>query len=373
MLVILACFFILPLTAQVFEKPAPRKTIRNFLNPDSLVLINLKIVPVPIFTSTPETGVRIGGALEYFFNAKEKKSEARGSYVHGQITYSAQKQLDISSSWQIFGRGERYVFRGSAGYINYNEKLWGIGNNTVAEDAYNKQFYNRVYIESKVYKLLKNHQYLGLSFNFSNTYNVSYEKPLNVADALIKGVNGSKVFGVGPAFLYDGRDYPFSAHNGAFAELYYQYYPSWFNTGFTFSEWAVDLRKYFPITDRSTLALQLMSKNTNGDVPLREIPRLGSSNLMRGFFTGRYRDLSFTAAQAEVRLPIWRFIYGAVFGSAGIVNESIDKYQFSETRYAGGAGLRFLVNKKNRMFLRVDYARNSLEGSAFYIRLHEAF
>jgi hypothetical protein len=70
---------------------------------------------------------------------------------------------------------------------------------------------------------------------------------------------------------------------------------------------------------------------------------------------------------------VWRFIYGAVFGSAGMVNESISKYQLNELRYAGGAGLRFLVNKKNRMILRVDYARNSLAGSAFYIRLQEAF
>lgn len=370
---IVACFFIVSTNAQVAEKPAPRKTIRNFMNPDSLVLINLKIVPVPIFTSTPETGVRIGGALEYFFNAKEKKSEARGSYVHGQITYSSQKQLDISSSWQIFGRGERYVFRGSAGYVNFNEKLWGIGNNTVAEDAFNKQFYNRVYVESKVYKLLKAHQYVGLSFNFSNTYNVRYEKTLNSADSVIKGVHGSEVFGIGPAFLYDGRDYPFSAHKGAYAEFYYQYYPKISNGGFAFSEWGVDLRKYYPITTKSTFALQFMTKNTIGNVPLREIPRLGSSNIMRGFFTGRYRDLSYTAAQAEIRVPVWRFISGAVFGSAGMVNESISKYQLNELRYAGGAGLRFLVNKKNRMILRVDYARNSLAGSAFYIRLQEAF
>ena len=88
------------LNAQDSIRPEPKKTIRNFMNPDSLVLINLKVVPVPILTSTPETGVRFGLALEYFFNAKEigKNTEARGSYVHGQITYSTKSQLDLSSS-----------------------------------------------------------------------------------------------------------------------------------------------------------------------------------------------------------------------------------------------------------------------------------
>ena len=78
----------LMVNAQDAVVPAPKKTIRNFINPDSLPLMNLRIVPIPILTSTPETGVRFGGALEYFFNAKEKDSEARGSYIHGQLTYS---------------------------------------------------------------------------------------------------------------------------------------------------------------------------------------------------------------------------------------------------------------------------------------------
>ena len=61
--------------AQDSVAPAPKKTFRNFINPDSLPLMNLRIVPIPILTSTSETGVRFGGALEYFFNAKEKPRE----------------------------------------------------------------------------------------------------------------------------------------------------------------------------------------------------------------------------------------------------------------------------------------------------------
>ncbi len=119
--------------AQEAQVPTPKKTFRNFINPDSLPLMNLRVVPIPIFTSTPETGIRIGGALEYFFNAKEKDSEARGSYLHGQFTYSTKGQIEIKGTWQVFTRGERFVYRGSAGYSTYNDRFWGIGNNTVAE------------------------------------------------------------------------------------------------------------------------------------------------------------------------------------------------------------------------------------------------
>ena len=53
--------------AQEADVSTPKKTFRKFINPDSLPLMNLRVVPIPIFTSTPETGIRIGGALEYFF------------------------------------------------------------------------------------------------------------------------------------------------------------------------------------------------------------------------------------------------------------------------------------------------------------------
>ena len=37
--------------AQEAEVPTPKKTFRNFINPDSLPLMNLRIVPIPILTS----------------------------------------------------------------------------------------------------------------------------------------------------------------------------------------------------------------------------------------------------------------------------------------------------------------------------------
>lgn len=354
---------------------SPRKTIKNFINPDSLPLMNLRIVPIPILTSTPETGVRFGGALEYFFNAKEKgeKTEARGSYIHGQLTYSTKGQFEIKGTWQVFTKGEKYVFRGSSGYSTYNDRFWGIGNKTVAESDYLAQDYNRIFLESRTYRLLKNQLYIGLKLDYDDIYQVKNMRVLSVSEALVPGINGSKVLGFGPAILYEARDYPFSTHKGSFAEFYFTHSIPVGGDQYKFDTWLLDLRKYYPVGKQNTLAFQFTSINSSGLIPLREMPRIGGPLLMRGFFTGRYRDNSYTALQAEFRYHIWRWLYGAAFAGTGIIDQSISKYQADNIRYAGGLGLRFLVNKKNRMFLRVDYARNSTEGSAYYIRLNEAF
>ena len=39
--------------AQEAVVSSPKKTFKNFINPDSLPLMNLRIVPIPILTSTP--------------------------------------------------------------------------------------------------------------------------------------------------------------------------------------------------------------------------------------------------------------------------------------------------------------------------------
>jgi hypothetical protein len=372
---VLGCLFLVSITAlgQDSTIRSPRKTFRNLTNPDSIALINFKIVPIPILTSSPETGVRYGGAIEYFFNAKDKNKEARGSYIHGQMTFSSKNQFEISGGWNVIGRGEKYIFRGSAGFSNFNERYWGLGNTTLTNDDFYSQVYSRTFLDSRNYKLLKKQWYIGVAINYSNTYNVTYSKPLSAKEQLTPGIQGSTVFGVGPAILYEGRNFPFGATKGAYAELYFQHHNKILGANYTYNEWFVDLRKYIPIGKESTVAVQFLSRHTAGDVPLREIPRMGNSTLMRGFFTGRFRDKSYSALQAEMRGQIWRWVYGGVFAGTGIVGESIGNYEASNLRFAGGAGLRFLVNKKNRMFIRLDYAQNSTGGNAYYIKLNEAF
>jgi hypothetical protein len=66
-------------------------------------------------------------------------------------------------------------------------------------------------------------------------------------------------------------------------------------------------------------------------------------------------------------------VHASVFTAGGFSGNSIDKYYLPDFLLTGGAGLRFLVNKKNRMFVRMDYARNSTMGGAFYLRLNDAF
>ena len=358
-------------------RPEPKKTLKNLMNPDSLSAINFSVIPIPIVTSSPETGVRIGLSLDYFFNAKSKEAkqnkEARGSFVYGQVTYSTLRQLDLMGAWQVFTKGEKWVLRGRAGYSSFKERVWGIGMNTVPENDYWELSYQRTFAESRIYRQLKNNWYGGITINYNNTFNLRYSKPLTPAFNYSDGVNGSSVFGFGPALLLENRDYPFSARKGTYLEAIFQNFIPVGTAPYAYREWIFDFRKFHPIGRENSVGFQFFTHNTSGDVPLRELPRVGSPSLLRGFFGGRYRNKSLTALQGEYRFQVWRWVHASVFTAGGFSGNSIDKYYLPDFLLTGGAGLRFLVNKKNRMFVRMDYARNSTMGGAFYLRLNDAF
>ncbi|MGL1363035.1 hypothetical protein ACSTKI_00130, partial [Vibrio parahaemolyticus] len=82
--------------------------------------------------------------------------------------------------------------------------------------------------------------------NYSNTFYVTYSRPLDANRLGVTGVNGGQVFGVGPAVLYEGRNYPFSATKGSYFEFYLQHYDKLLGGDYVYNEWLLDMRKYIP-------------------------------------------------------------------------------------------------------------------------------
>ncbi|HAI84102.1 MAG TPA: hypothetical protein DCL43_10560, partial [Chitinophagaceae bacterium] len=123
----------------------------------------------------------------------------------------------------------------------------------------------------------------------------------------------------------------------------------------------------------SCLAFQVFAQLNNGNVPWRELPRMGNPTIMRGYFNGRFRDNNYVAAQTEVRFPVHRLANLAFFGSIGQVNRTLEAMSLTDIRVAGGTGLRFIANRKKNITLRFDYAITTDANSGFYIKIGEAF
>ena len=92
---------------------------------------------------------------------------------------------------------------------------------------------------------------------------------------------------------------------------------------------------------------------------------------MRGYREGRYRDNVLTVLQAEYRLIVWGPVGFALFGSVGDLQPRYSALGSEKLIFAGGPGLRFLINEEGLNF-RIDYGYGR-EGGSFYFTLGEAF
>ena len=95
-------------------------------------------------------------------------------------------------------------------------------------------------------------------------------------------------------------------------------------------------------------------------------------SLLRGYSFGEYRGNAMAAAQAEYRWQLHpRWILAAFAGAAQVAQDFGD-FELDENLYSGGVGVRFVVEPKNSVTLRIDYAIGEDE-DAFYVSVGEAF
>jgi outer membrane protein assembly factor BamA len=361
-------------TAQTDSTISTKKWWHKF-RPDSLVNKNWSFLPIPTLSSSPETGLKAGIAINYFFNTDQKKagSTTRDSYAYLDLQYSTRNQLFTELYAQTFTSGERYFLRGRIGYADNYERLWGFGNNTVNNKAFEGVTYQRIYSNINAYKQVKNKFFVGIRGNLSITNNIQTPaKDTNFLTAQA-GQKQSTVTGLGPTVLWDHRNHPLSPRSGWYTELGVTFHNKALGGNFNYTEWLIDARKYYPLGEFSCLSFQVFAQLNNGNVPWRELPRMGNPTIMRGYFNGRFRDNNYVAAQTEVRFPVHRLANLAFFGSIGQVNRTLKAMSLTDIRVAGGTGLRFIANRKKNITLRFDYAITTDANSGFYIKIGEAF
>ncbi len=131
-----------------------------------------------------------------------------------------------------------------------------------------------------------------------------------------------------------------------------------------------------PPTD--TLAFQLRTSTTAGDLPFYSLPSLGGSRTLRGFVAGRFRDRSMWHASAEYRF--WILTRGfaipfaktlrvervglALFGDTGSVAHDWPDVFSSRVWACGGVGLRFTLERDAPFRIDVGFSGEGVEVSA---------
>ncbi|MDH5467113.1 MAG: outer membrane protein assembly factor [Candidatus Aminicenantes bacterium] len=337
-------------------------------------------VVLPVVFYMPETRWGVGGGGLLTYRPKAAPPDQRPSSLLFQAYYTQNKQYGIEISPEVYLKNEAYIVQGYFKVSKFPDKFWGIGNNTpdLEEGLEDKDYLNytpKIFnFELSVQRQILKEQrlYAGVQLKYEN-FDIVGMAPLGLlVSGEVPGSTGGTLTSLGFLITWDTRDNIFYPFTGNLFQLNVDFYTPAFGSDFEFTTIKMDLRKYFTLFPSHVLAVQALLWNVSGEPTFRHLAEIGGEQIMRGYYTGRYRDHSMYALQAEYRVKVWKFIGMVAFAGVSNVADKIGNLGFDNIKYSVGLGLRFCVVPKERTNIRLDYGFGK-GTSGMYITAREAF
>lgn len=329
----------------------------------------------PLLYYTPDTRFAAGAVGVYYFNTGDtstiKGKDTRLSYVKLLSDYTQNKQLDIWSSWNFFTNEEKYLFKGEVRYRNFPDRYYGIGNSTSIDQ---EEAYSYDLVKFKLLGLLQVREklFVGLDYQFSYEYNFEHQQNGELESGTITGYKGGLGSGVGGVLTYDTRDNVVNAYKGMLFEFSSYVFNSRLGGNFNYTAINFTFNKYWELKENHILAFNSVLFMNYGGVPFLDMSRVGGDDILRGYASNRFRDHHFSGVQLEYRFPVWWRFGMVVFAGIGDVFRTPADLRLNNLKYSFGTGIRYAINKKERLNVRVDFGLGR-KSDAFYIMLTEAF
>jgi len=303
--------------------------------------------------------------------------ETRPDNMQLMTAYTLNNQFFLMLSPEKYFNDQHGRLFMNVGYLNWPTSFFGIGNDSdidpgEIEDQEETYTDESLMIQPWIMHTVIADLSLGLTLDWKKTHVLDVEEGGTIDQEDLVGAEGGVSSGLGPVITWDTRDNLFAPSKGSWYKAWAWFYGEWMGSDFNYDYYGLDLRHYLSVSRESVLALQGFFALTSGEVPFYEYP----TPLMRGLYENVFVDKNAVAVRAEYRFPIKIFggerWGGALFGAVGDAFPDATSTEDIDLKVAGGAGLRFALNKAEKINLRLDIGV-SRYGIFPYIMLQEAF
>jgi hypothetical protein len=335
-------------------------------------------VLLPVLSSAPETGLEVGGAglLSFYTDTIGHITRVSNVFAYATITTKGQNRLSLTSTYWTPQNNVHYT--AAISYANFPSDFYGIGNNTRKTDA-DVVDEKRFKISFNGERLLAKNLYAGYvvgGFNYTESDN-NLTGIFNTSQN-IQGKSGGASVYIGPSFIYDSRNNNTYTTKGLIISAYYNIMQGILsNNNYQGGFFNLEYSQFFLLNKKLVLGLDIQEQSlTGGQSPFYLLPALGSDEMMRGYYNGRYRDRNFIAGQTELRYRLSDRIGIVGFLGTGEVFHSA--FSFPQLKPDIGGGLRYFFDIEKGLSVRLDYGvgqrpTGEERESGFYIGLGQAF
>ena len=334
---------------------------------------------LPVIGYAQETGLEFGAVSLYSFYTDRKDTLTRASRLSGVATFTTKSQSNFQLKSDIWSPGNTFHYTSELRYRNFPFNFYGTGNSTFEanEDRITQKLFRmNAGAEKRIGKIT----YTGLNINF-DSYRFTDKAAGGVygTDPFLIDRDGGKVLFFGVSQIIDNRNSNTYTTKGSYLKLNYSYAPALFGgDNFDGGMFEADLRSFKSLGKNLVAGINgLYQTIGDGGTPFYLLPQLGNDEMMRGYYTGRYRDENLLALQAELRFRLNpRF---GVVGFAGTGNVyGHGEFRIADLKPSMGAGFRYFFDIEKGLSVRMDYALaekrlGEERQKGFYLSLGESF
>jgi hypothetical protein len=334
-------------------------------------------VVLPVLGSAPETGIEAGGTtlLSFYTDTADRKTRVSNLFAYASVTTKGQERFSLSTNY--WTPQNKHYYTASIGYQNSPLNFYGIGNDTRRADAdhINEKRFKANFTNQK---LLGHDIYIGYAlggFNYSYT---DKNDGILTSSPLVEDKKGGAGLIAGLSFIYDTRNSNTYATSGMVITTHFNLMHGVLgNNSYAGGFFNMEGSRFFSLSRKLVLGLDIQEQSlTGGRSPFYLMPQLGNDEMMRGYYSGRFRDKNLLAGQTELRYRINPRFGVAGFAGTGEVFRS--GFSFSGLKPDYGAGIRYFFDVDKGLCIRLDYGigqkpAGESRQTGIYIALGQSF
>lgn len=337
---------------------------------ESSAVARRRLQPLPALGSAPETGIQLGATMLGVWE-HEGSRRARPASVLMYALRSTKSQTRVGVEGEYWSRGNARRLAGTVVVQEFPLPFYGIGDNAPATA---KEIFTPRSIEvtANAQQRIARAWYVSAGARHLQQ-TMTFDTNGALRTSTMSDVAGGPITEWSTGVLTDTRDNLFAPQHGRWIQATVSTSRRGVASDYQFNKVRLDARGYRTITGTHVLAAHAQVVGVGGDVPFDQLALVGNSDILRGYEKGRYRDRWVGAAQAEYRSPYTHRVGAVMFAGAGIAAPSLNALSNRVLLPTYGAGVRALIDARQRTSVRVDYGRGRAGASGLYVGFNQAF
>lgn len=321
----------------------------------------------PSYSKTTGLGLGVLGSGLYRLDRTDTLTAPSDLSIYANVATSGFYSVGVTGN-TLFRQSRRRMYY-DLSFSSSPRDVWGIGYRAGRQHDPTEIVEQRYAVRVHFQQRLLDNTYLGALLDFDYTRGRKFDAQ---AEAYIDHQRHHyTATGLGVSIEYDSRDFIPNPSRGIYASVQQLFYAKGLGSCEE-SLWRTiaQLDLYKQLWKSGLIAFDLYSEFNSAGTPWTLLARLGGEERMRGYYEGQYTDRNLISCQVELRQHLWRRFGCVVWGGAGNVFPTVDRFRWRETLPNYGLGLRWEL--KHRVNVRMDYGFGR-STSGFLLSINEAF